>query len=196
MEKRETKKKPKNFDWYNFEAEKDDLLMYVNPIWPDGTKSEDKINDDEIKRELEKTFEEDKEKGFIRIKEITNRRITVSFKIMKWLRENFLEDDPKITYKFPRTLEWKWRKSIPLIVLKKVPWIEIGKILEKKFKEFLKENQKRLFKEKFKILDKVHYDSWFIYEADLDNHKFIVKMKISIMMTLAKAGSLGIKVLK
>jgi hypothetical protein len=182
------KKKPKGFDWYHYEPYKNEFLFYINPIWPIDTKSEDKINDDEIKEQLKETFSEDYKKDYIYIKDITSRRITVAFKSMKWLKENFLKK-PKVSYIFPRTLEWKWKKSLPLIVMKKVPWKTFQKFIEKKFKEFLKENQKTLFKDRFKILKKVNYN-WFLYEADLQYNKFIVKMKYTVMLSLASAGSI------
>lgn len=190
----ENKISPKNFDWYHHESEKGEYLFYINPIWPVGTVSKDKIEDSEMREKIKKNIGTDAKKDYIYIKDINSRRVTVAFRANRWLKDNFLKD-PKVTYKFPRSLEWKWRKSLPLIIMKKVPWKTFEKFIEKEFKQFLKENQKRLFKDKFKILKKVNYN-WFIYEVDLDRNKFIVKMKYSVMILLYKAAKLGVESLK
>lgn len=182
---------PKSFDWYSHESYKNEFLLYVNPIWPVTANSENKIGEKELKREIEETISDDIKKEYVFVKEITSRRITVAFRAMRWLKDNFLKD-PKVSYEFPRTLEWKWKKSLPLVITNKVPHATFKNFIEKKFKKFLKENQKTLFKDKFKILEKVNYN-WFIYEADMQYNKFIVKMKYSIMIALAAAGSLVYK---
>lgn len=171
--------------WYSSEPYKDYYYLYVRPIWPTETKK-DKINEKDLRSFIEKEIDSDIKKGYITVEVTSHNRAIVKFNSSKWLKENFLES-PRVKFNIPRTLEWSWKKRLPDTLVSHAAWNNIRKFLEKKFKEFLKDNCKRVFKKKLKVMKKVNYN-WFIYEADLQWNKFIVKMKLSVMMTLAAAG--------
>jgi hypothetical protein len=72
------------------------------------------------------------------------------------------------------------------MVLSRCSHINVGNCLANKFKDFLKTNQKSIFKEKMKIMKKVNYD-WFEYQADMQNSKFWVRLKTTVLMGLTIA---------
>lgn len=175
--------------------EGDEYVVVVQPIWPTGPTGRAEVGDDkDLKDFVEKDIKSDMRKGFVYVKVINSGRVNIIFRGNKWLNENFL-DRARVEFHIPRTLEFSFKKRLPDVLLSHVPWNFLKKWLEDRFKLFLKDHQKRLFKEKMRIMKKVNYN-WFEYEADIQFNKIFVRMKTSVMLTLAVAGGAAIKATK
>lgn len=170
----------------------DEYIVVVQPIWPSGPTGSPKVGSDkDLKEFVEKDIKSDMRKGYVYVKVINSGRVNIIFRGNKWLNDNFL-DSPRVKFNIPRTLEFSMKKRLPDVLLGHVSWGSLKDWLEQRFKLFLKDHQKRLFKEKMKIMKKVNYN-WFDYEADIQFNKIFVRMKTSIMLTLAVAGGAIIK---
>jgi len=183
--------KPVSIDWYFADTKNDDIVMYVRPMWPVDAKKSD-LNEKDLKDFVEKSIGSvDMRKGFLKIETTSTNRALVKFDVDNWLKENFMSS-PRVEFYLPGTLEWQWKKNIPSTVFSHVPWNMTKNILEDKFKSFLKSHKKSVFKKKLKLMKKVNFN-WFTYEADMQFSKFYVRVKPSVMVTLALVGGAAAK---
>lgn len=181
LERRE-KVVPVGIDWYWSQPEGDEILMKVRPVYASDVRNKDIVIKD-LREYVEEKFKSDINKDFIKIKDISSSRVVIAFDSGKWLKENFLKD-PKVKFHLPRTLEWKFKKRLPDILMSHTSWNVVRGFVEKKFKEYIKDHNKTIFKKKMKLMKKVNYN-WFDYEADLRNDKIFVRMKPRVMIALA-----------
>jgi hypothetical protein len=175
---------PISLDWYFSMPEGDEILMKIRPMYPSDVKSSDIVIKD-LREFVEMQIKTDIQKGFIKVGDITFNRIIVVFDCKKWLNENFL-NEPKVKFSFPRTLEWHFKKRLPDTLMSHTSWNVVRNFIEEKFKEFLGEHNKTLFKRKMRILKQVNYN-WFDYSADLQFNVIFVRMKPRVLFALAAA---------
>lgn len=186
------KVKPTALLYVSSRPEQDEYVVVVKPIWPTGPTGKPEVgSDDDLKDFAEKDIKSDMRKGFVYVKVINSGRVNIIFRGAKWLNENFL-DSPRVKFHIPRTLEFTMKKRLPDVLLSHVPWNFLKTWVEKRFKLFLKDHQKRLFREKMKIMKKVNYN-WFDYEADIQFNKVFVRMKTSVLITLGVAAGATVK---
>jgi len=181
LEKRD-KISPISLDWYWSQPESDEILMKVRPIYASDVRNKDIVLKD-VREYMEEKLKSDINKNFIKIKDLSSNRIVVAFDSGKWLRANFLKD-PRVKFHLPRTLEWRFKKRLPVTLMSHTSWNVVRGFIETKFKEYIKDNNKTIFKKKMKLMKKVNYN-WFDYEADLRNDKMFVRMKPRVMIALA-----------
>jgi len=181
LERRE-KIEPISLDWYWSQPEGDEILMKVRPIYSSDVRSKDIVLKD-LREYMKEKLKSDINKDFIRVKDLSNNRIVVAFDSGKWLKANFLKE-PKVKFHIPRTLEWKFKKRLPSTLMSHTSWNVVRGFIEAKFKEYIKDHNKTIFKKKMKLMKKANYN-WFDYEADLRNDKMFVRMKPRIMIALA-----------
>lgn len=184
MEINEDKRNPKPFalNWYHSVAKKDEYHIFAEPIWRVDTEYKDKTKK-ATKKFVEDYLKSDANKDYIKVEVSSVKKAIVIFKVDKWLRMNFL-DKPKVEFNAPRTLVWSFKKDLPKIVKTRVSWDVLERFLAKNFKSFLKDHKKRMFEDKLKLAKKLNFD-WFDFEVDLKAKKIYVRMKVTIMMTLA-----------
>jgi len=185
MDQKKEKPTVISLDWYWSMPEGDEIHMKVRPMYPSDVKSSDIVLKD-LREFVEKQIKIDLEKGFIRIGDISFNRVVVIFDCKKWLTENFLER-ARIKFSFPRTLEWYFKKRLPDTLMSHTSWNIVRGFIETQFKEFLKDHNRRIFKEKMKLMKKVNYN-WFDYEANLQFNVVFVRMKPRVLFALAAAG--------
>lgn len=183
-ETRREKVEPISLDWYWSQPEGDEILMKVRPVFPSDVQSKDIVIKD-LREYMEDKLSTDIRKEYIRIKDLSKNRIVVAFNSKNWLRQNFLRD-PKVSFHIPRTLEWKMKKRLPDTLMSHTSWNVVRGFVEDKFKDFIKDHNKTVFKKKMKLMKKVNYN-WFDYEADLRNNKIFVRMKPRVMIALGVA---------
>lgn len=182
---------PISIDWYFYELKGNEIIMCIRPIWPFDAKRAD-LQEKELISFVEKSIGlVEIKNGFLKIEATSLNRVLVKFDIYNWMKENFLSS-PKVEFYLPATLEWQWKKNLPATVLSKVPWNVTRMFLENKFKEFLKKHSKKVFEQKLKLMKKINFD-WFTYEADMQFSKFFVRIKPSILLTLALVGGTLVK---
>lgn len=184
MEVNEDKKNPEPFalNWYHSVAKKDRYYLYVEPIWGVDIPYKDKTQK-AVEKFLEKKIKKDIKKDSIRIEVTSVKKAMVIFNVDKWLRENFLKN-PKVEFNMPRTLIWSFKKDLPDIIKSRVMWFELENFLADSFKSFLKDHKKKIFESKFKMAKKLNFN-WFDFEVDMKMKKIYVRMKTTVMMTLA-----------
>jgi len=184
MEINEDKRYPKPFalNWYHSVSRKDEYYLYAEPIWRVDTPYKEKTQK-AVKKFVEDYLKSDANKDYIKVEVTSVKKAIVIFKADKWIRMNFLKK-PKVEFNAPRTLIWSFKKDLPKIIKSRVEWLELEKFLSKVFKSFLKEHKKRVFESKLKLAKKLNFD-WFDFIVDIKMKKIYVKMKVSIMMTLA-----------
>lgn len=186
------KVKPISLDWYWAQPSGDKILMKIRPTWPSDLKAKDVVLKD-LREFVEDRIGSDLKKDFIRISDVSENKVTVEFDGTRWLRENFLKD-PRVEYEFPRTLVWKFKKRLPSTLMSHTSHKVVKDFVEEKFKEFIKDNHKMIFRKKLKIMKKVNYN-WFTYQAELQYDKIFVRLKTKVMITLAAAGYMAKKAL-
>jgi hypothetical protein len=174
---------PISLQWYASEPKRDEWLIHTSPVWAAEIRTQENLDKKDLEKWAEEQVKTDVRRGYLEVKNVDFNKITYSFDVQKWLKDNFLRR-PDIRYNAPRTLIWKWKKRLPDTILSHSSWIAVSKFLEDKFKNFLKRHHKKVFKEKMKFLSKVNY-GWFDYEADMDKNTFVVKLKYSVMIALA-----------
>lgn len=179
-------------DWYWSTIEDGKIFMKIRPIYPANTPKKDIVIKD-LREFVEKRIKNDLDGGFLKIDNIKHDKVVIVFNSNKWMKDNFLKN-PKVKFHLPRTLEWKFKKRLPDTLMSHVSWNTVREFIEKQFKEYLKDNNKTVFKKKLKIMKKVNYN-WFDYEADLQLNKIFVRMKPRVMFTLVAAGYAAKKVL-
>ena len=185
------KVEPISLDWYWSQPEGDEILMKVRPVFPSDIKTKDIVLKD-LREFVEDRIGDDLKKDYIRIKDVSKSKVVVAFDSTNWLRQNFLKD-PKVKFHLPRTLEWKMKKRLPSTLMSHTSWNVVRGFIEDKFKSFIKEHNKTMFRKKMKLLKKVNYN-WFDYEADLRNNKIFVRMKPRVMIMLGIAAYAAKKV--
>jgi hypothetical protein len=179
------KSEPLSLQWYYSEPKGDEYLLYALPMWAQAYRARQDFTLEDIKKWVTKLVDEDIKKGYVTIKTATYDKVIFAFNVKKFIYDNFFRD-AKVQFHLPRTLEWTFKKSFPLSVLAHCSWNMLGKFIAIKFKEFLRTNQRSIFRDKMKIMKRVNYD-WFDYDCDIQANKIWVKMKITIMMGLAIA---------
>lgn len=182
LEARREKVEPITIDWYWSQPEGDEILMKVRPAYGVEVQHKDIVIKD-LREYMEEKLKSDIKKDFIKIKDVSKNRVVVAFDSTRWLRDNFLKD-PEVKFHLPRTLEWKFKKRLPSTLTSHTSWNVVRHFIEAKFKAFIKDHNKTMFRKKMKIMKKVNYN-WFDYEADLRNNKIFVRMKPRVMVALA-----------
>lgn len=171
--------------WYFNTPVGNEYHMLAQPSWSMEVKSQENINNEELKKWVEKQLEPDIKIGYIKVKSFNSTKVTIAFDTDKWISANF-KYRPMVHYEPPRTLVWFWKKRLPDTVLTHTSWVNLAEHLEERFKVFLKRNHKEVFREKMRLFGrtKVNYD-WFTFEAHIRSDRFFVRMKYSVMISLA-----------
>lgn len=193
LEAKREKVEPISIDWYWSQPEGDEIRMKVRPVFPSDVQSKDIVIKD-IREYMEEKLKNDLKKDYIRISDVGKHRVVIVFDTNKWLKQNF-HRDPRVSFHLPRTLEWKFKKRLPPTLMSHTSWNVVRDHIEDKFKAYIKENNKTVFRKKMKLMKKVNYN-WFDYEADLRNDKIFVRMKPRVMITLGIAAYAAAKALK
>lgn len=184
------KVKPISLDWYWSQPKGDDIVMKIRPVWPNDVRTKDIVLKD-LREFVEDRIGSDLKKDFIRIDDVKDNKVVVIFDGTRWLRENFL-DSPRVEFHMPRTLEWKFKKRLPSTLMSHTSHRIVKDFIEDKFKDFIKDHNKMVFRKKFKIMKKVNYN-WFNYRAELQYDKIFVTLKTKVMFTLIAAGYMAKK---
>jgi len=182
INEKKSSEKPFALNWYHSGVKDNKYYMYVEAIWRVDTPNKDRTQK-AVKEYIEKYLKSDAKKDSIKIEVTNTKKAAVIFNVDKWLRENFLKN-PKVEFNAPRTLVWSFKKDLPKIVKSRIMWWELEKYLAKNFKSFLKDHKKRIFEKKLKMAKKLNFN-WFDFEVDLKMKKIYVRMKVTVMMTLA-----------
>jgi hypothetical protein len=177
---------PLAVDFYYVEPKGHEILFYLLPFWPQGTKSSD-IDKNAIENYLtDFLFIRSVDKPFFHVQSIRSDKFIFVFKGHDWISANFL-NSPRVKYDMLRTIEWRLKKFLPVQVLSHTPWEILKPFLIKEFNEFLKNNGNSVFRQRFRLLKKVNFD-WFDYDLDLQMGVFYMRVKTKVLITLAAAG--------
>lgn len=116
---------------------------------------------------------------YIKIEKANLSWIEYSFDVDQWIADNFRGKIPK--YKPPISLKWRYRQDWPRFIYVNAPFHDFRDFVAKKFKEFMKKNERKLKHRKFQFLEKVTADL-FEYKIDFQSQYIIASLKYSVIL--------------
>lgn len=171
-------------DRYYFGEDRGEWTMQYVVRWPfamsnDIKKDIKKYHMEEFAKKWiqDRTYTDDLR--YIKVKEADKRKITYVFDAEKWMNDSVRSVRPRFVP--PMTLKFKFRKDVPAYIRIDSPPSDLKIFLARKFKEWLRKNDRKLKHPEFKFLQKVTADL-FTFGIDLQHTEFTATLKYSVIL--------------